>query len=78
MYPLAYAGSHPSPPAVQVYRAFMGKARSGEAFMTPHERADLAIVTLLFGALVAAFDAFSILINQIFVSLLELSSKYVI
>jgi hypothetical protein len=36
--------------------------------MSLRERIDMAIVTLLFGVLVAAFDAFSILINQIFVS----------
>ncbi|KAG8742725.1 hypothetical protein FRC10_000999 [Ceratobasidium sp. 414] len=58
--------SHPSPPAAQVFRAFSGNARPGEAVMSPRERLDMAIVTLLFGVLVGAFDAFSILINQIF------------
>ncbi|KAG8688713.1 hypothetical protein FRC08_011298 [Ceratobasidium sp. 394] len=62
----AFAGSHPSTPAAQVFRAFFGKARPGEATMSPHERLDMAIITLLFGVLVGAFDAFSILINQIF------------
>ncbi|KAG9097270.1 hypothetical protein FS749_006658 [Ceratobasidium sp. UAMH 11750] len=64
--PPTFAGSHPSTPAAQVSRAFVGKARPGEATMSPHERLDMAIVTLLFGVLVGAFDAFSILINQIF------------
>ncbi|CUA66766.1 Major facilitator superfamily domain-containing protein 7 [Mus musculus] [Rhizoctonia solani] len=64
--PPTYAGSHPSPPAAQIFRAFIGKARQGEAFMTFRERLDMTIVTLLFGAFVGAFGAFSILINQIF------------
>ncbi|CEL60833.1 Major facilitator superfamily domain-containing protein 7 OS=Homo sapiens GN=MFSD7 PE=2 SV=1 [Rhizoctonia solani AG-1 IB] len=64
--PPTYAGSHPSPPAVQVLRAFIGKARQGEAVMSLRERADMTIVTFLFGSFVAAFSAFSILINQIF------------
>ncbi|CAE6508631.1 unnamed protein product [Rhizoctonia solani] len=63
---LAYAGSHPSPPAVQIFRAFVGKPHQGEAFMSPRERLDMTIVTFLFGAFVGAFSAFSILINQIF------------
>ncbi|KDN49829.1 hypothetical protein RSAG8_01894, partial [Rhizoctonia solani AG-8 WAC10335] len=58
--------SHPSPPAVQIFRACIGKARQGEASMSFRERLDMAIVTLLFGAFVGAFSAFSILINQIF------------
>ncbi|KAG8686506.1 hypothetical protein FRC09_014086 [Ceratobasidium sp. 395] len=62
----AFAGSHPSPPAAQVFRAFLGNARPGEAVMSRRERLDMAINTLIFGVLVAAFDAFSILINQIF------------
>ncbi|KAF8706151.1 MFS general substrate transporter, partial [Rhizoctonia solani] len=64
--PPTYAGSHPSPPAAQIFRAFIGKARQGDAFMSFRERIDMAIVTLLFGSFVAAFSAFSILINQIF------------
>ncbi|KAF8608614.1 MFS general substrate transporter [Ceratobasidium sp. AG-I] len=64
--PPTYAGSHPSPPASQIYRAFMGKPHAGETIMTRRERIDLVIVTILFGILVGAFDAFSILINQIF------------
>jgi hypothetical protein len=36
--------------------------------MSLRERADMTIVTFLFGSFVAAFSAFSILINQIFVS----------
>ncbi|CAE6494797.1 unnamed protein product [Rhizoctonia solani] len=64
--PPTYAGSHPSPPAVQIFRACIGKARQGEASMSFRERLDMAIVTLLFGAFVGAFSAFSILINQIF------------
>ncbi|KAF8754754.1 MFS general substrate transporter [Rhizoctonia solani] len=43
-----------------------GRARQGEAFMSPRERADMVIITLLFGSLVGAFSAFSILISQIF------------
>ncbi|KAG8728668.1 hypothetical protein FRC11_010468 [Ceratobasidium sp. 423] len=64
--PPTYAGSHPSPPTVQVFRAFIGKARQSEAFMSFRERLDMTIVTFLFGAFVGAFSAFSILINQIF------------
>ncbi|KAG8770879.1 hypothetical protein FRC12_004008 [Ceratobasidium sp. 428] len=64
--PPTFAGSHPSPPAAQVFRAFIGNARPGEAVMSRRERLDMAINTLIFGVLVAAFDAFSILINQIF------------
>ena len=64
---LAYAGSHPSPPASQIYRAFIGKPHPGESIMSRRERIDMAIITILFGVLVGAFDAFSILINQIFV-----------
>ncbi|KAH7339686.1 major facilitator superfamily domain-containing protein [Rhizoctonia solani] len=64
--PPTYAGSHPSPPAIQIFRAFIGKSRQGETFMSLRERLDMTIVTLLFGAFVGAFSAFSILINQIF------------
>ncbi|KAJ1304650.1 hypothetical protein OPQ81_005791 [Rhizoctonia solani] len=64
--PPTYAGSRPSPPAVQIFRAFIGKARQGEAFMSFRERLDMIIITLLFGVFVGAFSAFSILINQIF------------
>jgi hypothetical protein len=63
----AFAGSHPSPPATEVLRAFIGKARTGKAGMSQRERTDMAIVTILFGVLVAAFGSFSLLINQIFV-----------
>ncbi|KAG9092784.1 hypothetical protein FRC07_011589, partial [Ceratobasidium sp. 392] len=66
LFSAAFAGSHPSPPAAQVFRAFFGNARPGEAVMSRRERLDMAINTILFGVLVAAFDAFSILINQIF------------
>ncbi|KAF8756923.1 MFS general substrate transporter [Rhizoctonia solani] len=58
--------SKPPTPPTQIFRAFIGKARQGDAFMSFRERIDMAIVTLLFGSFVAAFSAFSILINQIF------------
>ncbi|KAF8686468.1 MFS general substrate transporter [Rhizoctonia solani] len=63
---LSHAGSQNSPPLMQILRALVGRARQGEAFMSPRERADMVIITLLFGSLVGAFSAFSILINQIF------------
>lgn len=64
--PPTYAGSHPSPPVAQIFRAWVGKARLGEAFMSPRERIDMVIVTVLFAALVGAFAAFSNLISQVF------------
>jgi hypothetical protein len=76
LLPTAFAGSQPSPPAAEVFRAFIGKARPGEAGMSQRERTDMAIVTILFGVLVAAFDAFSILINQIFVSNMRFHLSY--
>ncbi|QRW20791.1 major facilitator superfamily transporter [Rhizoctonia solani] len=64
--PPSHAGSQNSPPLMQILRALVGRARQGEAFMSPRERADMVIITLLFGSLVGAFSAFSILISQIF------------
>lgn len=64
--PPTYAGSHPSTPAAQIFRAWVGKARPGEAVMSLRERFDMAIVTVLFAALVGAFGALSNLISQIF------------
>ncbi|QRV79125.1 major facilitator superfamily transporter [Ceratobasidium sp. AG-Ba] len=64
--PPTFAGSLSSPPAAQVFRAWIGRSRPGEAFMSKQERIDLFIVTILFGVLVGPFDAFSILINQVF------------
>lgn len=64
--PPTFAGSHPSPPAIQIFRAFIGRPRPEESTMTLRERMDMTIITILFGAYVGAFDAFSIFINQIF------------
>ncbi|CAE6468622.1 unnamed protein product [Rhizoctonia solani] len=64
--PLTHSGSQSSPPMAQIFRAFAGRARQGEAFMSSRERIDMVIITLLFGTLVGAFSAFSILISQIF------------
>ncbi|CAE6510356.1 unnamed protein product [Rhizoctonia solani] len=64
--PPSYSGSRPSPPATQIIRALMGRARPGESSMLSRERIDMIIITLLFGSFVGAFTAFSILISQIF------------
>ncbi|KAJ1305204.1 hypothetical protein OPQ81_000234 [Rhizoctonia solani] len=64
--PVSNAGSHPSPSAAQVLRAFFGRARPGESFVSSRERIDMVIITILFGSFVGAFTAFSILISQIF------------
>lgn len=64
--PPTFSGSQPSPPATQVMRAWIGRPRPGEATMSGRQRLDITIVTMLFAVLVGAFDAFSILISQIF------------
>ncbi|KDN38987.1 hypothetical protein RSAG8_09144, partial [Rhizoctonia solani AG-8 WAC10335] len=46
--PPTYSASLPSPPAAQLLRALIGKARSDELFMSFSERMDMAIITLLF------------------------------
>ncbi|KIM22324.1 hypothetical protein M408DRAFT_291135 [Serendipita vermifera MAFF 305830] len=80
--PPTFAGSRPSPPFKETLLALIGRPRArptstsaaagteseellGVTF-TNTERIDFAILTLVFGVLVGAISAFSILINQIF------------
>ncbi|KDQ15326.1 hypothetical protein BOTBODRAFT_108891 [Botryobasidium botryosum FD-172 SS1] len=64
--PPTYAGSQPSPPVMHTLRAALGLQRHGEMGMNPREKLDFAILTLLFGVLVAAANMFFTLVNQIF------------
>ncbi|KAG2145999.1 major facilitator superfamily domain-containing protein [Suillus bovinus] len=62
-----YAGSKAPQSLNSLLRAMIGKVRTGDpAYMTPHERLDFVINTLLFGVLVGAANALSILSAQYF------------
>jgi len=63
--PPTYAGSKPSPPFKSLGRAMLGMSTTPEAYMTIRERIDFAIVTFIFGVLVASTSTFSILSAQI-------------
>ncbi|KAF8320695.1 MFS general substrate transporter [Clavulina sp. PMI_390] len=69
--PPTYAGSHERAPGVpEVARAAFGltsrnSAHSTHLKMTPRQRVDLLIVTIVFGVLVGAADAFFVLVDQI-------------
>ena len=70
---LAYSGSQPSPPVHQTLLAWVGKGAKGESDMSNTERLDFTILVILFSVLAAFVSTFSILTNQIFVSLRFLS-----
>ncbi|KDQ57437.1 hypothetical protein JAAARDRAFT_35153 [Jaapia argillacea MUCL 33604] len=63
--PPTYAASRKKPTLSSLLRAVLGKeAPDADTWMTIRERIDFAILTLLFGVLVAAINTFSILSNQ--------------
>lgn len=65
--PPTYAGSKAPQSLYSLLCAMVGKVRPGDpAYMTPHERLDFTINTLLFGVLVGAANALSILSAQYF------------
>lgn len=66
---IAYSGSQPSPPVHETLLAWIGKGAKTGSNMSGTERLDFTILVVLFGVLVAAVSTFSILTNQIFVSL---------
>lgn len=65
---LAYAGSKPPQTLTSLCRALLGWSVPPDAYMTLRERLDFVIVTLLFGVLVGADFALSVLSAQWFVS----------
>ncbi|KAF9050074.1 major facilitator superfamily domain-containing protein [Panaeolus papilionaceus] len=64
--PPTYAGSKKAPSLQSLCRAMLGMKVSPEAYMTIRERIDFAIITSIFGVLVAASNSFAILSGQIF------------
>jgi len=60
-----YAGSKMSPPLRSLLRAMIGLSMTQDSYMVFRERIDFAIITLIFGALVAATIGFGILTAQI-------------
>ncbi|KAF9227412.1 MFS general substrate transporter [Gyrodon lividus] len=64
--PPTYAGSKPPQTLTSLFRAMFGLAVPPEAYMSPRERTDFLIVTTLFGILVGATNALSVLSGQWF------------
>ncbi|KAL4073952.1 major facilitator superfamily domain-containing protein [Scleroderma citrinum] len=64
--PPTYSGSKPPPPLSYLCRAILGLEVPQEAYMTPRERVDFVIVTLIFGVLVGATNTLSVLSAQWF------------
>ena len=50
---IAYAGSKKTPPLLTLLRAWAGLEVPPAALMTPRERFDFSIITLIFGVLTA-------------------------
>ncbi|KAF9447949.1 MFS general substrate transporter [Macrolepiota fuliginosa MF-IS2] len=65
--PPTYAGSKPSPSLFSLLRAMAGLEVHPDAYMTRRERIDFGIITIVFGTLVGATNAFAILTGQILV-----------
>ncbi|KAG1732244.1 MFS general substrate transporter [Suillus paluster] len=65
--PPTYAGSKAPQSLYSLLLAMVGKVRpSDPAYMAPHERLDFTIITLIFGVLVGATNALTILSAQYF------------
>ncbi|KAF8630320.1 hypothetical protein AX15_002993 [Amanita polypyramis BW_CC] len=65
--PPTYAGSRTSSSLLSLLLAMLGKVdKSSDAYMSPRSRLDFGLMTLIFGAFIAAADAFAILTNEIF------------
>ncbi|KIJ67994.1 hypothetical protein HYDPIDRAFT_107555 [Hydnomerulius pinastri MD-312] len=64
--PPTYAGSKPPLTLTSLYRAVLGKPVPPEAYMAPRERADFVIISVLFGVLVGATNALSVLSGEWF------------
>ncbi|KIK90790.1 hypothetical protein PAXRUDRAFT_151101 [Paxillus rubicundulus Ve08.2h10] len=64
--PPTYAGSKPPQSLTSLSRALFGFAVPPEAYMSPRERVDFVIVVTLFGVLVGATNALSVLSGQWF------------
>jgi len=64
--PPTYSGSKKSPSLSSLVRAMFGSEKSPDAQMKARERFDFAIVTLIFGVLVAGANSFAILTAQYF------------
>ncbi|KAF8554732.1 MFS general substrate transporter [Imleria badia] len=64
--PPTYAGSKPPKSLTSLCRAIAGLSVPPDAYMTFHERLDFVIITALFGALVGATNAFSVLSGEWF------------
>ncbi|KIJ18763.1 hypothetical protein PAXINDRAFT_110383 [Paxillus involutus ATCC 200175] len=64
--PPTYAGSQPPQSLTSLCRALFGFAVSTEAYMSPRERVDFVIIVTLFGVLVGATNAISVLSGQWF------------
>lgn len=64
----AYAGSKPPQTLISLCHALLGWSVPPDAYMTWHERLDFVIVALLFGVLVGAENALSVLSAEWFVS----------
>jgi len=59
--PPTYSGSKPSESIMSLLRAMLGMKCPKRAYMSPRERLDFAFVILIFGVLVGATNAFSVL-----------------
>ncbi|KAK2467890.1 hypothetical protein APHAL10511_000185 [Amanita phalloides] len=65
--PPTYAGSRPPQSLLSLLRALAGKVdASSEAYIRPRSRIDFVILTMIFGILVAAANAFSLFTAEIF------------
>ncbi|KAH7888728.1 MFS general substrate transporter [Phlebopus sp. FC_14] len=64
--PPTYAGSKPPLSLASLCRAVLGQHVSEDAYMSPRERADFVILSLLFGVLIGATDALSVLSGEWF------------
>ncbi|PCH42994.1 MFS general substrate transporter [Wolfiporia cocos MD-104 SS10] len=63
--PPTYAAAQKSPSFMSFVRAMVGREpRDHASYMTPRQRSDLAVLTLVFGVLVGVVNAFSILTAQ--------------
>ncbi|KAK2467889.1 hypothetical protein APHAL10511_000184 [Amanita phalloides] len=65
--PPTYAGSRPPQSLLSLLRALAGKVdASSEAYIRPRSRIDFVLLTMIFGILVAAANAFSLFTAEIF------------
>ncbi|KAG6850973.1 hypothetical protein H0H93_005842 [Arthromyces matolae] len=63
--PPTYAGSKVSPSLLSLVRTMLGLKTSDDAYMTPRERVDFAVITFIFGTIAGGTNAWGILTAQV-------------